>query len=105
MKHSQYSKYPVTMKNVCLFFTDPGLLVFPPHQQPRYKNIRACICWPVLGFFNNWNIITFSYKAMKTEVFENIKLVALDGISDNMTVLVQSGKYGAINTTDKSTTG
>ena len=31
--------------------------------------------------------------------FEEIHQVLLDGISENMALLVQSGKYGAINTT------
>ena len=34
-----------------------------------------------------------------------IHQVVLDGISDNMASLVESGKYGAIKTTDTSTNG
>ena len=34
-----------------------------------------------------------------------IHQIVLDGISDNMASLVESGKYGAINTTDTSTNG
>ena len=36
---------------------------------------------------------------------DEIHQVVLDGISDNMESLVESGKYGAINTTDSSTNG
>ena len=49
--------------------------------------------------FNNWNIITSSQKATTSEAFEEVNQVVLDGISDNIASLVQSGKYGAINKT------
>ena len=61
--------------------------------------------WPVLGAFNNWNIIEFSSKSTSSETFYAIHQVVLDGISDNMASLVESGKYGAINKTDTSTNG
>ena len=53
--------------------------------------------------FNNWNIITSSQKATTSEAFEEVHQVVLDGISDNIASLVQSGKYGAMNTTYKYT--
>ena len=37
--------------------------------------------------------------ARKIKAFENIYKVVLDGISDNMALLVQPGKYVAMNTT------
>ena len=46
-----------------------------------------------------------SSKLTSTETFDEIHQVILDGISDNMASLVESGKYGAINTTDTSTNG
>ena len=54
------------------------------------------------GSFKNWNIITLSHKATSNEDFEEIHQIFLDGISDNMASLVQSGKHGAINKTDKT---
>ena len=69
----------------------------PPRQQPHYQSVTDCTYWPVIGSFNNWNIITLSHKATTIEYFEEIHQVVLDGISDNMSLLVQSGKYGAIN--------
>ena len=36
---------------------------------------------------------------MASEAFEEIHQVLLHGISENMASLVQSGKYGAMNTT------
>ena len=46
-----------------------------------------------------------SSKSTSSETFDEIHQVVIDGISDNMASLVESGKYGAINTTDTSTNG
>ena len=46
-----------------------------------------------------------SHKSTPYDEFEEIKQVVLYGISDNMASLFQSGKYGAINTTDTETYG
>ena len=46
-----------------------------------------------------------SHKTTTSEAFEDIHQVVLDGISENMDSLVQPDKYGAINTTEKSTMG
>ena len=70
-----------------------------PQKQPRYQPVNNFSYWPFLSSFNNWNIITFSHKATTSEAFEEIHQVLLDGISYNMTSLVQSGKYVPINIT------
>ena len=44
-----------------------------------------------------------SSKSTSSETFDEIHQAVLDGISDNMASLVESGKYGAINTTYTST--
>ena len=44
-----------------------------------------------------------SPKSTPFEAFEKIHQVVLDGINDNMDVLVQSCKHGAINTADTTT--
>ena len=59
---------------------------------------------PVIGYFNNWNIIKLSQKSTKCEAFEYIHEVVLYGISDNMFLLVQYVKYGDINTIYTETT-
>ena len=64
-----------------------------------------CTYWPVLGPYNNWNIIHITPKAIPSEAFDDIHQVVLDGISDNMDSLVQSGMYGAINTYETTTNG
>ena len=59
----------------------------------------------MLGSFKNWNIIQLSLKSTSSDTFDEIHQVVLDGISDNMASLVESGKYGAINTTETSING
>ena len=59
----------------------------------------------MLGYFNNWNIIIFSHKTTSSEYIDNINHVVLDGISENMYVLVQKVNYEAINTIDTTTVG
>ena len=44
-------------------------------------------------------------KPQKCEYFEDIHQVVLDGIHENVAILVQSGKCGAMNTTDTTTMG
>ena len=46
-----------------------------------------------------------SSKSTSTETFDVINKVVLDGISDNMESLVESGKYGSIKTIDTSNNG
>ena len=46
-----------------------------------------------------------SHKSTPSDAFDEIHQVVLDGISDNMASLFESGKYGAINTTDTTTNG
>ena len=53
-----------------------------------------------MGSYNNWNIIELTPKSTPFEAFDDIHKVVLDGISNNMASLVQSGMYGAINTYD-----
>ena len=45
-----------------------------------------------------------SQKSTPYDSFDEIRQVVIDGISDNMALLVKSGKYGAINTTEATTT-
>ena len=59
----------------------------------------------MFGSFNNWNIIQFSHKATSSEDIEKIVKFLLDRISDNLYALVQTGKYGDINTTNLTTVG
>ena len=83
----------------------PWISGIPSEKQKRYQQVTKCTYWPVLGAFNNWNIIELSSKSTSTKTFDEIHQVVLDGISNNMASLVEYGKYGAINTTDTSTNG
>ena len=55
--------------------------------------------------YKNWNIIELTPKSTPFEAFDEIQKVVLDGISENMASLAQSGMYGAINTYDTKTNG
>ena len=59
----------------------------------------------MLGSLNNWNIIQLTNKTTSSEDFDGVHKVVLDGIRDNMTSIVQLGKYGAINAADPTTMG
>ena len=83
----------------------PWIPVIPSKKQRRYQPVTNFTSCPVLGSFNNWNIIQLSHKSIPFEVFEEIYQVFIDGISDNMASLVKSGKYGAINIDDTQTIG
>ena len=83
----------------------PWIRGLTPQQQPRCQPVTDCTYWPVIGSFNNWNIITFSHKATIIEAFGEIYKFILDGISYHMASLVQPCRYGAMNTTDTSTVG
>ena len=53
----------------------------------------------MVGSFNNCKIIIFSHTATSSEYIDKISQVLLDGISENMSALMQTGNYGAINKT------
>ena len=72
----------------------------PSKKQAHYQPITDCTYWPVMGSYNNWNIIELTPKSTYFEAFDEIYQVVLDGISENMASLVQSGMYGTINTDD-----
>ena len=54
----------------------------------------------MLGSFNNCNTIQFTNKTTLSEYFDAVHKVVLDGISENISSLVQLVKYGAINAAD-----
>ena len=78
----------------------PWIFGIPPDEQEHYKPVTKCTYCPVLGSFNNWNIIQLSQKSTPSDSFDEIHHVVLDGISDNMASFVEPGKYGDNNITD-----
>ena len=58
-----------------------------------------------MGPYNNWTIIELTPKSLSSEDFDEIHQVVLDGISENVASLVQSGMYGAINTAENTSNG
>ena len=83
----------------------PWISGIPLYEQERYKPITKCNYWPVLGYFNNWDIIQLSQKSTPSDAFDEIHQVVIGGISDNMASLVEPGKYGVINTTGTTKNG
>ena len=81
----------------------PWIYGIPSEKKESYKPVTNCTYWLVLGSLNNWNIIQLSQKSTSSDTFDEIHQFVLDGISDNMASLVESGKYGAIITTDTTT--
>ena len=77
----------------------------PSTKQARYQPVINCTYWPVLGSYNNWNIIHLTPKSIPSEEFDEINSVVFEGISENMASLVQLGMYGSINTDDTTTNG
>ena len=57
----------------------------------------------MVGSFNNCNILQLSHKATFSEEINKKNQVVLDGTIEKMAALVQTGKYGAINTTYTTT--
>ena len=55
----------------------------------------------MLGTLKNWNIIKSTNKITFNEDFYQINEIVIDGISENIYSLLQTGKHGAISTTDK----
>ena len=83
----------------------PWIYGISSDKKELYKPVTKFTYWPLLVSFNNWNIIQLSPKSTSSDTFDEIHQVDLDGISDNMASLVESGKYGAIITTDISDNG
>ena len=99
------SRIPCSCVECTLMLDKPWISGIPSDEQERYKPVTKCTYWPVLGSFNNWNIIELSQRSTPSDSFYEIHQVVLYEISDNMASFVESGKYGAINTTDTSTNG
>ena len=51
----------------CVAYTSiiykPWISVIPSDKQEDYKPVTKCNCWPVLGYFDNWNITQLSQKS------------------------------------------
>ena len=66
----------------------PWISGMPSDEQERYKPVTKCTHLPVLGSFNNWNIIQFSQKSTPSGAFNEIHQVVIDRLSYNMASLV-----------------
>ena len=71
-------------------------------NQARYQTVINCTYWPVMGSYNNCNIIHLTTKSIPSEAFDEIHHVVFDRISENMASSVQPGMYDAVNTHDNT---
>ena len=83
----------------------PRISVIQSTKQARYQSVTNCTYWPVLGAYNKCNIIHLTPKSIPSEAYNEIHHVVLDGISENVASIVQSGMYGSINTDYTTTNG
>ena len=74
-------------------------------EKSCYQPVPNCTYCPVLGSYNNLDIIHLSQKSTSFEMFEEIHQVVIDLISDNMASLVQPDECGTNNTDDTTTNG
>ena len=59
-----------------------------PNNHPCYQTVVDYTYWPMLGSFNNWDIIQFTNKTTPIEEFYAVHKVAIYGMSENMASLV-----------------
>ena len=81
----------------------PWIYGITSNKKACFQIVINCTYWPVLGSYNNCNIIDLTPKSTPFEEFYEIHKVVIDGISENMASLVQSGMYGTINIDDTTT--
>ena len=48
----------------------PWISDIQPEKKERYKPVTNCTYCPVLGSFNNWNIIKLSQKSTSSDTFD-----------------------------------
>ena len=87
----------------CLYihFIQTWSPVVSHNEQPLHQPVLNCKYWPVLFYFIKWNINKFTNKGTSSKAFDDIQNILLGGISDNMTSLSQTCKYGAMNKIEK----
>ena len=61
-------------------------------QEPLYMSSVEVTCWPVSGFFNNWNIIQLNNKTKFSEYFDVVHNLFLGSISANMESLLYTSE-------------
>ena len=68
----------------CTSMLDQPWISGIPLKKARYQPVTDCTYWPVLGTYNNLNIIELTPKSTPFEAFDEINQGFLEGISDNM---------------------
>ena len=98
MAYVKLSELHLPVLYVHQLFDQPWIYGIPSKKQARYQPVTYRTYWPVLGSYNNFNIINIIPKSTPFEAFDDIHHIILNSISDNMSSLVQSGMYGVTNT-------
>ena len=93
---------PCACVGITSMLDKPWIYGITSKKQARFTK---CTYWTVLGSYNNCNIIELTPKSTPFEAFDEIHKVVIDGISENMASLVQSGIYCAININETTTNG
>ena len=88
MGECEISRIPCACVACTSMLDKPWISSIPSDKQELYKPVTNCTYWPVLGAFNNWNIIQSSSKSTSSDAFDEIHQVVLDRISGNMVSLV-----------------
>ena len=97
MRECAISRIPCACVACTSILEKPWISGISSDKHERYKPVTKCTYWPLLGSFNNWENIQLSSKSTSSDTFYEIHQVVLDGISDNMASLFESGKYGAFH--------
>ena len=66
----------------------PWIYGISSDKQERYKTFTDWTYCPLLGPFNNWNIIQLSQKSTPYDAFDGTHQVVFDAISENMSSFV-----------------
>ena len=61
---------PCTCVSYIPMLYKPWIYGIPSDEHERYKPVTKCTYWPVLGNFNNCNIIQLSQKSTPSDLFD-----------------------------------
>ena len=77
---------------------------FDPTKKTCCQPVVDCTYWPLLGSSIAGTLFNLQIKQYHKD-FDEVHNLVLDGISENMSSLLQVGKYGAIDAVYPTTMG
>ena len=76
---SEIRRIPCVCVTCTSMLDKPWISGIPSDEQERYKPVTNCTYWPLLGSFNNWNIIQFSQKSnLLTHLMKYTRLLLME---------------------------